>query len=130
VKASAFSGWTGGCVGRGRFCTVIADKPVDLVLRPIVHGAPKFTDAAALNVTVFPPTAGVVTGRGIRCGGPRGTIHGCQSTFAPGSKIVLRARPLGQRRAVRWLSCRPFAGDASRCRVLVEDGMSVEALFR
>ena len=132
LATSAVHRWTGGCVGIGSSCSLVADAPVDAAVRPHVRGRPAFTGppAAGLNVSVSPPTRGMVTGRGIRCGGPHSTIFGCQGAYEPGSTVLLRARPLFGSRSVRWLACRPVRGDPLRCRVLVEDGTSVEALFR
>jgi hypothetical protein len=134
--------WGGACAGSASSCALVIDVTVEVVARPQPPPpppspppppplppppAPPPAPPTGINVSVS--GRGVVSARGIRCGGTTGTLFDCQEFFPRGATVVLHAIPARRSRFARWGD--PFcSGKKPRCRVRVTSSKIVVALFR
>ncbi len=120
--------WTGGCVGQEGSCELIVDGPQGVVAEtppPTTTTETTTTTSQLFGVNVTVSGRGVVTGSGIRCGGPTQTLFGCRTQSA--GTIALTASAIARSRFIGWrLSC---SGRRSVCHVAVFDTVSVVAVF-
>lgn len=121
----AFGAWTSGCHGTG-VCILVLDT--DAIVGARAAGPAPPPPAAGLGVSVSVSGRGMVTSRGIRCGGVTGTLFDCQALYYPRSTILLRAKAAGGSRFGGWGGF--CSGKKLRCTLTVAASMTVTAFFR
>jgi hypothetical protein len=123
--------WSAGCNGVGASCTLILERSTEVRAAAAVPPPPQLL-LLGLKVTSSGP--GTVSGgysyasKQIRCGAPAGNVRDCESAFAPGTTVRLRAVARRGSRFERWSSV--CTGTRPRCTVLLSAAKAVGAVFR